>query len=286
MLLTNSDLSDYTGYYTVTLPVAETTGKTEVATGTGYVILKMNTSAFARTGKVNYLGMLANGRSFTGSAYLSGLADVTDDGEWAYLPICVSKSGISSAFVLRVRAGAAKTYESNPQVVLAAEESVPYMIANDKFVALNVYGGIYDRNMDFELCCDEYYSTTTFNVAYGTSLFADSARYGAVRTLPSATVTVGESGALTVANADPSHRLTLRFVPASGIVSGRLPVTFANNRKVTLTVKGVLLPGWADCGCFETGTVIERPLFSGAAYYSDKIGGRTAKRGFSVDLKH
>lgn len=286
LLLTNGDRAAYAGYYTVTLSVAAMSGKTEIATGTGYVILKMNTATFTRTGKVSYLGTLANGTAFSGSAYLSGMAQLQDNAEWAYLPICVAKRGVSAAFVLRVRANAAKTYESNPQVVLAESESTPYMIAYDTFAALNVYGGIYDRNMDFELCCDEYYSTTTFKVAYGTSLFADSARYGAVTTLPNATVTVGERGALSIANADASHMLTLRLAPSTGIVTGRMPVTFANGRRVTLTVKGVLLPGWADCGCFETDAIIERPIFSGAAYYADTIGGISAKRGFSVELQH
>ena len=80
--LFNGNFADYQGYYTVTLPVntAElVAGKETLPTGTGYVNLKMNTSTFRRSGKVSYAGMLPNGRSFSGYAYLSG-AMFSDDG--------------------------------------------------------------------------------------------------------------------------------------------------------------------------------------------------------------
>ena len=80
--LFNGNFADYQGYYTVTLPVntAElVAGKETLPTGTGYVNLKMNTSTFRRSGKVSYAGMLPNGRSFSGYAYLSG-AMLSDDG--------------------------------------------------------------------------------------------------------------------------------------------------------------------------------------------------------------
>ncbi|MBR1920457.1 MAG: hypothetical protein IJ829_00480 [Kiritimatiellae bacterium] len=287
IMLVGGNRSAYSGYYTVTLPVdAGATGKTEAATGTGYVILKMNTASFTRTGKVNYAGMLGNGTIFSGNAYLSGDQLTQDGSTWAYLPVSVSKSGASAAFVLRVRKNASTTYEGDPQTVLAADAAKPYMIANDIVAWLNTYGGVYDRNMDFAFALDEYYATTKFSVGYGTGLFADSDRYGSVKTLPSATVTVGSRGAFSVANADGAHALSLRLATATGIVTGRMPVTFSSGRKVTLTIKGVLLPGWADCGCFEVSEIVLRPLFSGAAYYSDQIDGRTAKRGFAVDFQY
>ena len=287
--LFNGAYGAYAGYYTVTLPVNEadlSAGKETIPTGTGYVILKMNTATFARTGKVNYLGMMANGVTFSGTAYLSGTMATAGGAEWAYLPIMASKSGAGMGAVLRIRKNAAATHGDDPQVVLAATSSVPILIYGSDYAALNVYGGIYDRTLDFSKCCEEYYATTTFNVDSLTAWFAPSAQYGSIRTLPKSTVSVSSNDKLVVANADSTHPVTLRLAKASGVVSGRMFVTFSGGRRVGLTVRGVVLVGWTDCGCSEDEALaVERPIFSGAAVYADRIGSGAAKRGFAVELR-
>ena len=287
--LINGSYGAYAGYYTVTLPVNEgdlTAGSETIPTGTGYVILKMNTAAFTRTGKVNYTGMLANGVTFTGSAYLSGPMAKIDGSDWAYLPISVAKSGAGVGAVLRIKKNAAATYGDNPQVVLAATSSVPYLLYGSDYTSLNVYGGIYDKTLDFSKCCEEFYETTTFGLDSLVSWFAPSAQYGAIKTLPRTTVTVSSTDKLVVNNADSSHSVTLRLTKTSGIVTGRMYVTFSGGRRVALTIKGVVLVGWTDCGCSEnSGLSVERPIFSGAAFYNDRNGGASAKRGFAVEFK-
>jgi len=288
--LFNSTYGAYAGYYTVTLPANAadlTAGKETIPTGTGYVILKMNTATFTRTGKVNYAGLLANGTTFSGSAYLSGTMMSSGGVEWAYLPISVAKTGgVGVGAVLRIRKNAAATYGSDPQVVLAASSSVPLLLYGADYTSLNVYGGIYDRTLDFSKCCEDYYETTKFNVRAETGWFAPSALYGAIKTLPAATVQVGANDRLIVTNADSTHTAALKLTKSSGIVSGSLNVTFANGRKVRMAVKGVVLVGWVDCGCSEDVSLeIERPVFSGAATYADRINGKASKRGFAVELK-
>ncbi len=287
--LFNGTLGAYAGFYTVTLPVNEadlSAGQETIPTGTGYVILKMNTATFTRTGKVNYLGMMANGVTFSGTSYLSGVMTTSGGAEWAYLPIMASKSGAGMGAVLRIKKNAVATHGDDPQVVLAAATSVPFLIYGNDYVALNVYGGIYDRTLDFSKCCEEYYETTTFKVDCRTAWFAPSARYGALGTLPKSTVTVSSNDKFVVSNADSSHAVTLRITKSTGVVSGRMYVTFAGGRRVALTIRGVVLVGWADCGCSEDdGLTVERPIFSGAATYADLIGGSSAKRGFAVELK-
>jgi hypothetical protein len=51
-----------------------------------------------------------------------------------------------------------------------------------------------------------------------------------------------------------------------------------------LTVKGVVLPGWTDCGCGDE-PVTERPFISAAAYYKDRVGSKSTERGFAVEFK-
>ena len=287
--LFNGGYGAYAGYYTVTLPANAgdlDSGKETIPTGTGYVILKMNTALFTRTGKVSYMGMFANGQSFSGSAYLSGAMATAGGAEWAYLPISATKSGVGLGAVLRIKKNAASTFGDDPQVVLSATSSVPYLLYGSDYTSLNVYGGIYDKTLDFSKCCEEYYATTSFRVASETKYFAPSALYGALKTLPNSKVSVTADDKFAVSNADAAHPVKIALVKSSGIVNGRMYVTFANGRKVMLTVKGVVLVGWTDCGCTEDNALtVERPIFSGAATYSDRIGGRSAKRGFAVEFK-
>lgn len=287
--LFNGAYGSYAGYYTVTLPVNEgdlEAGKETIPTGTGYVILKMNTASFTRTGKVNYQGMLANGVTFSGTAYLSGTMTTAGGTEWTYLPISAAKAGAGLGAVLRIKKNAAATHGDDPQVVLAASSSVPFLLYGSDYVALNVYGGIYDKTLDFSKCCEEYYATTTFNVDSLTAWFAPSAQYGAIKTLPKSAVTVASNDKLVVSNADSVHPVTLKLTKASGVVSGRMYATFAGGRRVALTIRGVVLVGWTDCGCSEDfALTVERPIFSGAAVYADRIGNGAAKRGFAVELR-
>ncbi|MGN0854743.1 MAG: hypothetical protein ACI4R9_04405 [Kiritimatiellia bacterium] len=284
----NGNLSAYAGYYTVTLPFLGPVGNggTTFPTGTGYVNLKMSTSTFSRLGKVSYAGMLPNGRAFSGYAYLSGASTGDDGAQWAYLPISVYKSGARAGVVLRIKKNAASVSKDNPRVVLAAPEAEPYATVGNRFAILGVYGGIYDKTLNFAQCCKEYYETTRFKVSSLVDGFAPSERYGAIATVPDATVHVEANDSFTVVNADSKHTVTLRLTKSTGVVTGRMTVSFAGGSKVTLTVKGVVLVGWTDCGCSDTVATggIERSIFSGAAYYSDRVDGASTQRGFAVEL--
>lgn len=282
-------LDAYAGYYTVTLP-ADTTqlakGGEMVPTGTGYVTLKMTLASFKKSGKVSYAGMLPDGKSFTGYAYLSADHVTQGGATWAYLPLVIAKGKENAGLMLRVRKNAAKTHGDDPMVVLAADDgSVPFWSYGGIETPLNVYGAYYDQGLDLSGCCSEYYNKTIFTLTADTAYFADSTVYGKIAKLPSTTVTVSSGSKLGVKNADAAFPVKLTLTRKTGIVSGTYPVEFSGGRTVKLTVKGVLLPGWADCNCSEDVSVIERPLFSGLAFYSDRIGGGLAKRGFAVELR-
>lgn len=287
--LFNGSYGSYAGYYTVTLPanVADlATGKETIPTGTGYVILKMNTSSFQRTGKVSYVGMLADGRTFSGSAYLSGVMSAKNGAQWAFLPVSVAKGGAGVGAVLAIRKDAAATHGEDPQVVLAGGGAVPFFLDGNDFTSLNVYGGFYDRTLDFTKCCEDFYETTTFKFVSETTWFAPSEQYGAIKVLPRTKVSVAANDSFVVTNDDRTHPVTLRLSKTTGIVTGRMSVTFANGRKSSLSIRGAVLVGWTDCGCSDSGAaVIERPIFSGTAYYNDRVSGASFRRSFAVELK-
>ena len=274
-------LARYAGFYTVTLP-AMTNGLTEVgetlALGTGYVTLKMNSSTFLRYGTVSYAGMLADGSKISGSTTLLPYSD------YALLPIFKrSSSGkYSVGLVLSVRPDAASTYEEDPMVVLADASTQPYWYTLGEFIPLEVYGGYYDPMMNLLDCCEGVYETEVFGVTFDTAWFAPSERFGGIAELPNAAVSVNSVG-LTVQNSNALLKLTFSLSKRTGIVSGRIPVQFANGQRITLSYKGVLLPGWNDCGCTDVAP-LKRPFASGAAYYQDRVGGVSVKRGFSIDL--
>ncbi len=275
----------YSGYYTVTLPVATSglvAGQETCPLGTGYLVLKMNTSSFNRSGRVNYAGKYADGSNLSGSAYL--VPNAYADGS-ARLCIFKRSSKNMISLVLKVKQNAAQDYVDNPMAVLADDEAVPYWKSSSfGFLALDVYGGYYDNEMDLLSCCATSYNTEVFDFACDLTYFAPSESYGALVNIPDATVIVDSSSFDVVQNNNLT--LTMKLAKKTGIVSGRIPLQFANGRTVNASFYGVLLPHWYDCGCSDTGMeIINRPFFSGFAYYTDKVDGKRVKRGFAVDLK-
>ncbi len=279
-----SKYGKYAGYYTVTLPLnadALSAAAETVATGTGYLTLKMNKSSFTKKGTVSYAGILADGTSVSGSAML--LCDLYRENEvdQALLPVFKQKSKGTLGAMLSVAAGAKDSYAVNPMVVLAESGTAAFWVKNGEIFKLDVYGGFYDSDMDLIGCCDEVYKTQKFKAAFDTQWFAASEQYGKISKLPVADLLVEGSG-FAVENKN-DLKYTLKLKKSTGIVSGKVPVLFADGTKKSLTYKGVLLPRWHDCGCSDM-PVLERPFASGAAYYSDKVDGDSEKRGFAVDV--
>lgn len=277
----------YAGYYAVTLPTDVTglakSGET-VPTGTGYVILKMNVANFTNKGRVNYAGVLPDGKAFSGFAYFNAGQTTKDGSVWGYLPIVINKQSAKGAILVRVRKDAAKTYKTAPEVVLAADSVKPYWISTTKIQKLEVYGGVFERNLDFASCCQEYYAKETFKIACDTQWFANSQLYGAIAKTTTGFATVSSLGRVTITGVSSDLPAKFSIARSTGIVTGSVYVQFAGGRKVRLTVKGVVLPGWTDCGCGDE-PVTERPFISGTAYYKDRVGSKSTGRGFAVEFK-
>lgn len=102
---------DFKGYYTVQLPATSVRSGNLLATGCGYVTLKMNTTSAINAGKFAFAGLLPNGKSFSGSATL--VAKDWVDGEgfdyWSrgVLPILTVSADDTVAGAVEINPGAA-----------------------------------------------------------------------------------------------------------------------------------------------------------------------------------
>jgi hypothetical protein len=288
------DAAPYAGYYTVTLPYTESDfntpaglvstngdGQAVAASGTGYLTLKMNAPSAIRASRVTYAGVLANGTMISGSAYL-----LPAGAGKAALPIFRRLSRELFGTALSVRANAAQTYQSDPQVVLAQPGVIPYWVhtqgAYSYRVTYAVYGGYYNTTELLSDCCVETYNTTVMHFRVGDEVVPTASQlYGEIASVPETVVSVSNTK-LTLASRP--NNLSLSFSKSTGIFRGTFRITFSSGRSILATYRGVLLPGWTSCGCGEEDPP-ERPFGSGSCWFADRYNGLSVKRGMSVDLK-
>ena len=71
------------------------------------------------------------------------------------------------------------------------------------------------------------------------------------------------------------------FSPQTGVITGTAK-TVIDRRTVTASFKGVILPGWLDCGCGDELPV--RPFAAGTFYYSNRVNGFTTPASLEFNL--
>ena len=262
-----NDYARFAGRYTVTLPVAETTAR-YYTFGTGYLTLKTSTLTSLK-GLVTYAGALPNGVAVSGSAYLGS---DPEDPDYVFLPIFKqsSRTLVSSsngkkkyatkddlAAVLRIRANGEAYYTDDEQnrIVLAPEgvsatwkrtTSAP---GNALVATLAVYGGYY---------------------VPGGTLDGWLALFG-----------LGTESDLVATVDGLDVQAIWKFSPETGVLTGTAK-TVVNRRTVTASFKGVILPGWLDCGCGDD--LIARPFASGTFYWSEFVNGITTPASLEFNL--
>ena len=262
-----NDYARFAGRYTVTLPVAETTAY-YYTFGTGYLTLKTSTLTSLK-GLVTYAGALPNGVAVSGSAYLGS---DPEDPDYVFLPIFKqsSRTLVSSgngkkmyaakddlAAVLRIRANGEAYYTDDEQnrIVLAPEgvsatwkrtTSAP---GNALVATLAVYGGYY---------------------VPGGTLDSWLALFG-----------LGTESDLVATVDGLDEQAIWKFSPETGVLTGTAK-TVVNRRTVTASFKGVILPGWLDCGCGDD--LVTRPFASGTFYWSEFVNGITTPASLEFNL--
>ena len=131
-------------------------------------------------------------------------------------------------------------------------------------------------------CCETIYLTNEFllDTTSGPAL-TGSDKFGTVIGAARELVVVTANK---IALAQRSSQISLTLNKRTGVFSGSAYVGGAIGR-VRAQYKGVLLPGWHDCGCYDfEGEFIERPLGAGTIYFTDKVGNLSVKRGLPVTI--
>ena len=262
-----NDYARFAGRYTVTLPVDETTAY-YYTFGTGYLTLKTSTLTSLK-GLVTYAGALPNGVAVSGSAYLGS---DPEDPDYVFLPIFKqsSRTLVSSgngkkkyatkddlAAVLRIRANGEAYYTDDEQnrIVLAPEgvsatwKRTTTAPGNALVATLSVYGGYYVPGGTLDSWLE---------------LFGLGTESDLVATVDGLDV-----------------QAIWKFSPETGVLTGTAK-TVVNRRTVTASFKGVILPGWLDCGCGDD--LVTRPFASGTFYWSEFVNGITTPASLEFNL--
>ena len=296
--------TDFKGYYTVSLPLKTVVAGTPLATGAGYVTLKMNTAAAINAGKFAYAGVLPDGRAFSGSAVATPDAwrdDVASTSFWnrAVVPVVSlgSLNTLSGAF--QITPGAADpaatnmvdesaqkctgrcSYKVIRRSVAPAEEALLYWRHVEKAaeasyeVLLDAYGTYYLATDNFADCCAQTFQSNPLQFFVQDEGDGDSQAWP-TNGAPAITVKyTAKTKANAIAAAKNARGLTFTFTPSTGIVSG----TFTLGGTKT-AYKGVVMPGWGSDACTACGysagpaggvEAQMRPFISGAAWFNDDV---------------
>ncbi len=276
-----TDFTPYAGSYTVVLP-----SEVEEASGTGYIMLKFTAKSSVEKGRVSFSGLLPNGQSISGSSYLS--LD-PDEAGYALLPVFKSTSKDLFSALLRIQADGASLYadDETVRVVLAEEGVAPYWRHTENGFSysgtLNAYGGWYPQKTTVpEWLAIFEEQTHPFSLVFQVpESGVESEVHGALAEVPTATVEADDRKNLVIS--EKTGYVTVSFNKTSGLFSGKAKLVFEDGKTVTGTYKGLLTPGWLDCGCGDDRVVL--PFGSGTLYYADKVGGRSVKRSIAVELQ-
>ena len=290
------------GYYTVALPTEEVLSEATngyATCGTGYLTLKMSGTSACNAGKVTWSLMLPNGTTSSGSTVLTKVPEPYElpshePVDLACLPIFKTLTNDRFSGVLAVLKGAKRFLDKSDELyngwrasVLGATNYVetcwkhfPKAAESASKVEfetkLGVYGGIYDSKEDLWGCCQEAYETTELGFFVSNLV---SAAYGELSTSVGnqiAAVKVSESK-LTVDSSFNPQKVSLSLARSTGIVSGSFKlqyetVTGTTKDDLSVSYKGVLLPGWGiGCGCGDDKAPLEMPFVNGSWFFTDKV---------------
>lgn len=299
----SSQATDFKGYYTVSLP-QKSEGRVGpvLATGRGYMTLKMTDASALRSGKVAYAGISPDGRPFSGAAVLGTTDWCEDESCWSRATLPVLKIDSRNALIgmLQIRPGAANTAATNGIVRLSykkrrccvrTEPGVAFMWIHGEpdtgaccSSELDAFGAYYSSTENFVTCCNttalKFFTLPGLNdAAAELALAKDVLAYPAGNTVggvqvlyAKATKTAKTKTSQLAASNAKGQTLALSFTLSTGLVSGSFSVG-----GVKLTYKGVVMPGWGDfsscgdCG-YDEGDPKEEtasPFAAGAAWFDD-----------------
>ena len=279
---------DFKGYYTVNLHPTARTG-VGLASGDGYLTLKMNTSATINVGKFEYAGVLPNGQAISGSSVLTA-ADWTETAivnfwKRGLLPILQLSSADTVAGLVQLTPGAwdptatnmveggmstgRSYYKTIRRSVRPAAEAAFLWQLGESGAALegetvfDVNGTYYVQTENFASCCVASIGSSTlkFFLLDGINDVPD----GVMDDLVAETVDISKwktPGVKVTSKAANKKKTSWKNALASqntkvltmsfAAATGIISGTFAVDG-VKMTYKGVVMPGWGAQDCTACG---------------------------------
>lgn len=290
-IVSASQYNNYAGYYNVALPAVLGDGETADSAGTGYLTLTMTSQSYIKTGKMKYSGVLGNGTSISGYAYL----EPSEDPDIAYLPVFVRKSKDLFSAVLQLKACASTNafsvadLQSIHRVDGVAAIHRHIEDGFDYTVECEAYGSYYEKNIKLtELC--EVFALEPVGMVLSADMSAvssDGSSYGKVDFGADAVLDASKNK-FTLLNKGETKVKSVSYSKSTGIVSGSVKIMFESGKTATGTFKGVLQPGWfEDCGCGDVPEVplVARPFAAGTLYYTDRITTVVNGRNRTINVK-
>lgn len=263
----------YAGYYTVALLEKGS----DDPMGDGYILIK----SIGGDGKAKWSGVLANGQSVSGTSIVT-----RDDAGNAVLPILKYKSGDWIALSLKVRPNGSDL--AFPRAVLLCDGTVgrwSHYAKPSSLHSIEARGCWYDGKSALDSCCYLQFFGTELSLTaalegYRSEVYGDASPFPAVDV-----IVLPDNLKLEGGNGD----VKMKFSMKTGVFSGSMKIDFSA-KKVTAKYKGVVIPGWHDCHCEPPNPSdpyridVSQPFAVGAAWFSDKVGGKSVKRGFQVKI--
>ena len=263
----------YAGYYTVALRE----NASDDPMGDGYVLIK----SIGANGKAKWSGLLANGQSVSGTSTIT-----RDDVGNAVLPILKYKSGDWIALSLKVRPNGSSL--AFPRAVLLCDGTVgrwSHHAAPASLHYVEARGCWYNQKSALDQCCAlQFFGTELLFTAASEGYHSEA--YGDAPPSPVADVVVLPDK---LKLEDGQKNVRMKFSMKTGVFAGSMKLDFSG-KKVTAKYRGVVIPGWHDCFCElpDPGDPyridVSQPFAVGALWFSDKVGGKSVKRGFQVKI--
>lgn len=272
---TGSFANAYKGYYTAAIIEIDADDQT----GTGYVIIK----SIAANGKASWTGALGNGQTFSGSSFVT-----IDDEGYAILPVLKRRAKDYVALALMIRPEA-KEYQY-PRAVKHIDGTVARWAHFEKPEAVHdceVRGSWYNKGAGLGNYAYAQFGSYELLLGGAPGTFS-SEQWGEVMIVPTAKVKVGASN---MTMTGKSSDLKFKFNASKGTFSGTMRVQF-EKKTVAGKFKGVVIPGWHDCGCeipdpkdpFRISLDWSQPFAIGTLILNDTVDGVKVNRGFTVKV--
>ena len=256
-----ADFRAWAGSYTVTFP--------EDPSETGDASMAFATVTIATNGTVKWSATLSNSQAASGSSQLFGR-----EGEFAHVALFKSSKSYAFSSLLKVRRGGGGTWtdQAKNQIIHNAPGTATYESVGSVETLRAAFGGWWTPNA----------APTDVLAAFG---YVDELSFES-EAFDDRSVLATRSG-FTLDAVVRGDRLS--YTKKTGAFSGSISIPGADGKTVKATVKGVLLPGWDDCGCVEPGegeeALVTRPFGAGIAYYKVRAGGASTTVSVPVYLR-